>query len=375
MYKSITNNYDIGKKRPKLACRQQIIFEPTEEWNYAHHPGIAYFKGRYFVSFSSGRNHEDDAGQRFMYAVSDDFEDWSPARLLQDAPDPAHDVLSPGGFWVDGDRIIAFYSMFSYKDEALKNGSRRPGSAGRIRRGCFYKVSTDGDNWSEPVSLGDTYIHGNIIRLKSGRLLSVGGNNCAWNDTSDVLSGWKTSLIYPDGYPKGNDSADSSEGVFADTPAGLVSDTNVALCEGDAIQAKGGTLYMYLRSGTPYLWVSESHDEGETWSLPEPTRFTDNRTKFDLGQLPDGRYYYVGTPDPFPPRTRHTLVLSISEDGLNWKHHYLLADAQYKGRYPGIDKNGVYGYPAALIRDGYMHVAFSINKEKLAVLRVACDTL
>ena len=87
-----------------------------------------------------------------------------------------------------------------------------------------------------------------------------------------------------------------------------------------------------------------------------------------MDRLPDGRYYYVGTPDPFPPRTRHVLALSLSEDGLDWTQHYLLADAQYKGRYPGIDKNGVYGYPCVLVEGQEMYLTFSINKEMIAVM-------
>ena len=131
-----------------------------------------------------------------------------------------------------------------------------------------------------------------------------------------------------------------------------------------------GRLMMLLRSGTPHLWASVSEDQGETWSLPEPTAFTDNRTKFFLGRLPDGRFYHVGTPDPFPPRIRQVLALSLSEDGQLFDQHFLIEDRQFKGRYPGLDKNGIYGYPTCLVRDGVLYVTCSINKEMICVMHV-----
>ena len=132
---------------------------------------------------------------------------------------------------------------------------------------------------------------------------------------------------------------------------------------------------MLLRSGTPRLWASFSEDDGRTRSLPQPTDFTDNRTKFFLDQLPDGRYYHIGTPDPFPPRFRHVLALSLSRDGFSYDQHLLLADRQFKGRYPGLDKNGIYGYPTALAWNGKLYVTCSINKEMIAVMYISLDEI
>ena len=132
---------------------------------------------------------------------------------------------------------------------------------------------------------------------------------------------------------------------------------------------------MLLRSGTPWLWASESADGGATWSLPERTAFTDNRTKFFLDRLPDGRYCYIGTPDPFPPRVRQLLALSLSRDGKRYDRHFVLTDRQFKGRYPGLDKNGIYGYPTALVWEGTLYITCSINKEMIAVMRLTLEAL
>lgn len=374
MYKQITNHYDPGLKRPKLCCEEWLVHVPSEGWRYAHHPFLAWFAGRYFLCYSNGHVNEDDVGQRICYVTSDDFETWSEPQVLVAPPavDGYEAVLLPGGLYTDGTQLVAYYSGFSYDPAVLKDGWRQNGPAGRNWLGSFYITTADGDTWTDPEPMPGGGGNTQPRALQSGRLLSAGGSLHAYSDCPDGIHGWETVRCFPEGYPN---NAPGGKAVIVDTPIGRVSDTKVGLCEGSFVQTDDGTVYMFLRSETPRLWACESHDEGESWSLPQPTRFSDNRTKFCLGRLPNGRFYYVGTPDPFPPRTRHILVLSTSDDGLDYDRHYILADAQYKGRYPGIDKNGVYGYPNVLVRDGCMHIAVSINKESIMALRVPCDTL
>lgn len=360
----ISNHYEPGMVRPKLDVSTQIVLEPNDEWSYAHHPFLTKFKGRFYLCFSNGHCHEDDVGQRVLYTASDDFAAWETPKVLAEPDRPETCMLIPSGMYATEDRLVAYYLMLEYKPEVLRDGHRRMGSAGRIWHGTFCITSEDGVHWSKPQHLEAFGGNKPVCRLKSGRLFSCGGRTQAYSDCQDGVHGWKQVEVCPEGY--GNNPEDVRPD---DDMPGLVSDTHVALCESSCIQQDDGTMYLYLRSATPWLWACRSDDEGETWTLPEKTNFTDNRTKFFMDRLPDGRYYYVGTPDPFPPRTRHVLALSLSKDGLDWTQHYLLADAQYKGRYPGIDKNGVYGYPCVLVEDNMMYIAVSINKEMIAVMK------
>ena len=364
MLSFITNHYTLGMERPKLAVDTHVAFLPTEEWNYAHHPYITRFKGRFFLCCSSGHNNEDDVGQRVVFMGSDDFVHWDEAQVLAVPTEPDNAVLIPSGFYNRGDSLICYYLKFIYAPEVLRpDGHRRMGSAGRTFLGTFYKITEDGRTWTEERRLPCFGGNMPVRTLPSGRLISCGGRNQAYTDNPDGIHGWHLTEVCPAGY--GNKPEDVRED---DDMPGLVSDTHVSLCEGSFIRQDSGRLWLYLRSATPWLWACYSDDEGETWSLPEQTSFTDNRTKFFMDRLPDGRYYYVGTPDPFPPRTRHVLALSFSDDGLDWTKHYLLADAQYKGRYPGIDKNGVYGYPCVMVEGNEMYIAVSVNKEMIAVM-------
>ena len=134
MNKYITNHYREGQKRPKLCTEQFVLWEPDEKWNYAHHAQIIWFKGLYYVMFSSGRCNEDDTGQRVMYTVSEDYESWSQPEVLVDSmPGTYADaVLIPGCWHTDGNTLVAYYLSFEYTEDWLADGNRKPGSKGRM---------------------------------------------------------------------------------------------------------------------------------------------------------------------------------------------------------------------------------------------------
>lgn len=377
MISNITNNYNICHKRPKLCCEEKIIYNPVEGgWTFSHHPYITFFKGKFYVMWSNGRINEDDVGQRILYSFSEDFEEWAEPRPLIDSQmgESYECVISPCGFYFnenDG-KLVAYYFQYEYMDWMIENGHRRKENSGHKNMKFMCITTTDGLSWSEPI-----FISSNIVpnhppaRLKSGRLLISGSVLYPYTDNPDGIHDWKISGIYPKDMDLSN-FCDDSEGIgIAAGKAGWP----VTLCEGSFIQTDDGVIHMMLRSGTDWLWVTESYDNGESWTEPRKTRFTDNRTKFHFGRLPNGTFYYVGTPDPFPPRTRHVLVLSLSEDGLNYNRHFILQDKQYKLEFPGLHKNGIYGYPSTMVHDGYLYVTVSICKERIMVMRVPCDTL
>jgi hypothetical protein len=149
-----------------------------------------------------------------------------------------------------------------------------------------------------------------------------------------------------------------------------------ALCEGSFYQTDDGVLHMLLRNtGRQFahrLWLTESRDNGGTWSEPVVTDFSDCDAKFHFGRLPDGRFYYVGNP---LAGSRTPLVLSLSRDGVHFDRHYILGDTHYERRRRGWAKGGEYGYPHSMIHDGQLYVIVSRQKEAVEVLRVALAEL
>ena len=90
---------------------------------------------------------------------------------------------------------------------------------------------------------------------------------------------------------------------------------------------------------------------------------------------PDGRYFYVGTPDTSRPGERYPLVLALSEDGFNYDKCYILSDDRYTRQYEGRWKSGDYGYPFAYIREGWIYVIVSRQKERMDALKCKISDL
>ena len=355
--------------RPLAPVERVLLYQPEREWTYSHHPHLCRFRGRYLAMWSNGREHEDDVGQRVLWASSRDFATWTPPRpLLDSLPGRyAEVVLTAAGFHDAGERLVAYAGQFEYAPDRLHEGRRLPGDRGHVGTTLRALVSGDGEHWGPLLDLGVPIVpnHGPQA-TRSGRLLLSGNISFPWTDDPAGLTGWRPAGIYP---------PDMAAELFDDS-AGfwLVKERQgwpCGLCEGSFYQTDDGVLHMLLRSGTERLWVTESADDGESWSPPVATGFTDNGTKFHFGRLPDGRFYYVGCPDPQPRGARCPLVLSLSEDGVLFDRHWVLADGTtpYRQRRPGLHKGGEYGYPHTLLADGYLCAIVSRQKEGVEVLR------
>ncbi|GGD82425.1 sialidase family protein [Paenibacillus nasutitermitis] len=375
MQAMITNRYDPAAERPKLDVECMDLYTPVHEsdWKYSHHPHLAYFQGKLYAIWSNGRVNEDDLGQRVLLSVSDDFRSWSEPVPLVDSLMGKHSelVLTAAGFHQTCDeRLVAYFGQYEYKPEVIQNGRRTPGDEGHMDT-CLRAVTTaDGAVWTPPLDMNLPIVpnHGPSA-LSSGRLVISGNIMFPYTDDPSGLAGWKQAGIYPSDMEGGiRDDSESFRSVKErmDWPVGL--------CEGSMYELDDGTIRMLLRSNADKLWATESRDGGASWTPPAETDFTDNWTKFHFGRLPDGRYYYVGCPDPKPRGRRNPLVLSLSADGNVFDRHFILGNDSFEPKFPGMHKGGDYGYPHSLVHDGFLYVIFSIRKERVAVIRVRLGT-
>ena len=227
-------------------------------------------------------------------------------------------------------------------------------------------TTTDGARWDGPIDLHLPIVpnHG-PQPTASGRLIISGNISFPYTDDPVGLDGWRMAGIYPPEMAAG--IVDDSESFWqVQTAAGWP----VGLCEGSFFQTDDSVLHMLLRTNTERLWLTQSRDDGVSWSSPGPTDFSDNATKFHFGRLPDGRFVYVGCPDPEPRWRRSPLVLSLSDNGARFDRHLILADSPYEQRAQGIHKGGDYGYPHSLIQGDALYVIVSRRKEAVEVLRL-----
>ena len=351
----ITNNYKSDSGLTKLTIQRSFIYEPVQQWLYSHHPHITFFKNKIIAIWSNGMKDEDAPGQRVVYSTSTDFYNWSAPELLANPSvfdDTTLNVLTAAGFHITHDTLVAYYGEYSPE---------------RSNTMLWAKTTTDGQHWSEPVNMHVPVNpnHG-PQRLANGRLIISGNFTFPYTDDPSGLSGWKMSSFYPDSlYKEDNPATFYAPAEKLGLPP---------LCEGSFFQTGDHVIHALLRvTGDGWkgrLWLTESKDNGEHWSRPLETTFTDNDSKFHFGQLSDGRFYYVGIPDTLHHSDRNPLVLALSGDGKNFNKQYIVANSIYQLKKEGLWKEGQYGYPHTMIKDGWLYIIVSRQKEAVEILRL-----
>ena len=337
-----------------------FLYRPETEWTYSHHAGITHFNGRFHAIWSNSREDEDAPGQRVLAASSADFTHWTePTPLVDSVTDGngVERVLTAAGFHQHAGVLVAYFGNYGPNKEST----------------CLQAVTTtDGETWSPVRDMGVPVNPNHPPQATaSGRLIISGNISFPYTDDPAGLTGWQMSGIYPPGMAATIKEDPASFWQVAKRQA-----WEVALCEGSFYQTDDSALHMLLRgTGKQHrsrLWLSESRDDGATWSEPIETEFSDTDAKFHLGRLPDGRFYYVGNPIG---RGRTPLVLSLSQDGVHFDKHVILGEDSYEQRCPGRWKGGEYGYPHTLIHEGSLYTIVSRQKEAVQVLRVALSDL
>ena len=398
----ITNRWGSVQAR-KVETEHFLIYRGGGGCAYNHHHQITSKDGRLFATWSNAPIHEDSPGQHMLLSSSDDMgETWSIDRPLVDRIRNQHGygVVTAMGIHTHADKMMAYYGYYDYDERGIRehttDGFRKLSTV----RGDFPKfepefrmnlnphtgivVSDDGgETWPEErVGKIDRFV-ANLCpqRLASGRLIIPGNISFPYTDDPYGISGWKQVSI--PGLP--DDYYDSPEGFWnalrhRKDPYGL--------CEASFFQTDDGEIHMMLRTesqfveGRPYeredsayaLAVTHSADDGESWSEPEITDYTDCGSRHHFGRLPDGRYFGLNCPEPGSKRT--PMVIATSEDGVVFDKHFILGDEPgVPPRYPGHHKGGRYGYPTYHIMDGTMFVIYSIGKEDIGVCRFSLQEL
>jgi hypothetical protein len=349
------NNGDTGNLL-LLPSAVSSVYAPKEGWSYTHHAQIALFQDKLYVTFSQGNKNEDDCGQRVMLSVSEDHTTWSTPQPLCDSMmgEDSLRVLVNGGLYATQDRLVAYYFGYEYRKASLRGENLRPlEDAYRYNHAVYVISTTDGVHWTEPSRIiTSACVNHSPEALRSGRLLMCGSEVFMISDEPSGLTGWRTKRTYAD--------AALAEGAKL-------------ICEGSFFQTDDEAIFMMLRSNTEYLYCAVSTNNGDTWTRPYKTAFTDCGTKFKFGRLPDGRYYYVGS--PIPKSGRNPLVLSLSEDGITFDKNYILRNEPYTQQFEGMYKGGVYGYPAVALVDDTLYVVYSKHKEAIEVTAIRLTDL
>jgi hypothetical protein len=357
-----------------------IIFAGGDGSLYNHHHQLASLNGRLYATWSIADIHEDSPGQRMVFATSDDQgETWSEPRAIADRRPGtyAEACITASGIHVHDGQIAAYWGYLDYTEGGLERlYTQTTGICGRIDTSVVWhretytgiSVSSDeGETWAEAGRIDGITSYISPHKLKSGRLVFPGSNWYPWTDDPYGVDGW-TQAGLP-GLP--DDYVDDPQGIWV---AKKARGDDFVCNEGSCYETDDGILHMMLRSEEDQLAVSESHDNGVTYSAPILTEFTDCHARFQFGRLSDGQFFATSTPEPESLRT--PLVVALSDDGVVFDRHFIVGnEPDQPPRAVGLQKFGRYGYPSYHIMGDTMFIIYSIAKEDIAVMRVPLDAL
>ena len=274
----ITNCW--GTARTSVIPTEEIvIFRGGPGAWYNHHHQVLAFDGRLYATWSCADVHEDSPGQRMMLSTSDDEgKSWSEARPLVDRRQGEFDevVITSAGLHEHNGRMVAYYGHYDYREPALRllleqttglNG--KADTSVKWHQDTFegILVSDDaGETWEEVNRIPCFASYLAPSRLQSGRLILPGQMWFPWTDDPYGIEGWNIAAI-----PRlPNDYCDDSQGFwFAKEHRG----DDFVCCEGTFFQTDDGVVHMIVRTEIDQLAVTESHDNGVTYSEPMMTTY------------------------------------------------------------------------------------------------------
>lgn len=333
---------------------------PDDEFKFANHPQVIAFKEHLYVTWNG--QYRDEAGPGpALYSRSPDGLKWSkPVPIVPG-------TRTSGGFWTNGDKLVAYVSKTSDTIEA-------PGASDTE----MYST-TDGINWTYEGAVVNAAFSQNPKQLPNGRLIVNGHFIAESGEMEDVKFGTAFYTDQPDGCG-GWVRADME--LRTDYVKTVKSRKVSRATEPSWFRRSDGNLVTLFRD----LYVDEageqsyrtlasvSNDNGETWSYPLVTNMVDSGSMQCAGNLPDGTSFAVNCPTT-TDQYRCPLAIMLSEDGINFNRVYLVRGKPQSKRYPGGSKTNGYSYPGACIYDGHLYISYATNKEDVEMSRIPLENL
>lgn len=351
---------DLGL-RAAAGTEHFTVFAPTPAQDRFNNGAVLVaFKGRLYAQWQSSHQDEDSPDTKVLYSHSDDGMHWTTPRVLLEAGSGGA-MHSNGGWWTDGDTLVAYINVWPSGFQSGDGGV------------TAYMLSEDGVAWSAPrpvLGAGGSPVEGVIEQdphaLADGRIVTAfhtrPGMIVAPFFTDDPLgiAGWRRGAMPNLPHDKPRVSRELEPSLFLRDGA-----------DGDEC----AVMVFRDQADSFRQLASESCDRGGHWTTPALTAMPDARAKQSAGNLPDGSAFLVNAPNT--GRARIPLAVTLSADGRRFDRSFLLrgvADLpplRHEGRY----KRPGYHYPKSVVWNGFLYVAYAVNKEDIAITRVPLASL
>jgi hypothetical protein len=330
---------------------------------------IATSAGHYKIFFI---NNPGDA-DKMMSVSSLNGVEWNIPEKEFDLPGIAYyanQVVESG----DG----SMHSVFHIRDEGENGYNGRHYNLWHTR-----KVSATSE-WEPPKEIYNGYVGSirNFIELKSGRLLMSFGKAVPERskkpDGNAKDYGWnEVMILYSDDNGDNWHAADNTLNIEIDPDK----TTRYGAVEPVVVQLNSDDLWMLIRTNKGVLYESFSVNNGESWTVPEPSKFTSSDSPAHFLRLKDGRLLLFfnmnqrwDDPNSYAFGGREVLHAALSyDDGKSWKGFREVLRAEE-------DKSEIRGdrgtaYPSAVEREDGKVILVSGQGESKSVVMLDPDWL
>ncbi len=335
---------NLGYEELREATHSTVFQPQRSDGGYNHHSKLVYFRGRYYSMWSNHISAEDGPGQRVLYSSSEDGTNWREPRELAPPPMPQDSNQLPKK-WLAPVAWIELDGRLWAKIGAYTSESRSQ------RTYIFTEIMPSGER---------------------GPLMIASPDWIGNSDTDFVLEYFDTEerkkLIkqireasdrpVP---PQGIDSTKLNEFSFYEAADGSF----VCLARDDEFSHR--------------MYASISEDPTE-WPAAHPTDIPDAPSMTISVALDDGSILLIGNQtatefdngDKVKFYDRVPLTVSLSSDGKVFDRAFAVRADKHRLRISGVTGRGEGGgqYPAAIVRDGYLFVLYSMCKEEIHITKI-----
>ncbi len=260
-----------------------------------------------YIEFLGGKKEGNDEGlSRIATRVSrDEGRSWNEHRVLVERPPDAINVYNPSFLEKSDGELLLFYH--TYENLVWKEPI--------ISSGFLLRCQDEGKSFSgpEPLWKSEQYAscHNTFLELSSGRLVKPLSIVPVWG--GEGANHKATCLLSDDGGRVWRRSRTVLELPLR------------GLMEGHPVQTRSGRLLMAFRTQLGSIFISESNDEGETWSKPQTSGLRAPESHPVLAVIPDsGDLLMVWNHSFYDPAydhfgKRNPLSCAVSRDeGFSW---------------------------------------------------------
>lgn len=324
-------------------------------YTYTHHQDIACWKGKLFVAWAMGLKDEDVPPTQIMFASSSDGFNWSEPKNL--FPPDMGWSLRFYFYRASNDRMLVF-ALGPYQTAVMSEKTKRTLLVRELmaddRLGEVYTLISPGTN--HPPLFTKSRDAGFVAACNEAyncRLLLEQQDYGVF--LGDRRMKWHNSTNWPGGKMFGRDNYWTFGKAFC------------------FFHRRDGAVVGLCKLGL----VTQSLDEGETWSQPVIAGGVDVGGAKEWAQrTPDGRYAMV-----YPPTkgNRFPMVVTTSDDGITFENMRLIHGEVPPQRYQGVSKDmgpqylrGVaeWAGDARTIDKSAIWVVYSVSKENIWVSRI-----